>query len=280
MGGPLRSLGLSTERMVQRLESTVVERDDYLVVRTPDNPGYFWGNCLVFRQPPEAGALARWERAFERELPDVPPTGHCALTWDHDGLSAPGNLAALEPFRAAGYEYEVDKVLVADAVRPPRYPRSDVQLRALAGDEDWCQQLELTIESRDSQFEEASFGEFAARRQRAHRRVVDSGAGAWYGVFDGRDTLLASAGLFWDEAGALGRFQLVGTRSAARRQGFCGTLVHRLSQWGFGERGLGRLVMIADEDYHAARIYESVGFRPVERLGSLLRMPSSNDPPC
>jgi hypothetical protein len=30
--------------------------------------------------------------------------------------------------------------------------------------------------------------------------------------------------------------------------------------------GIEKLVMVADENYHAARIYESVGFKPVEKI--------------
>lgn len=33
--------------------------------------------------------------------------------------------------------------------------------------------------------------------------------------------------------------------------------------------GVDTLVMIADEHYHAARIYESVGFKPVEKIRGL-----------
>lgn len=49
-----------------------------------------------------------------------------------------------------------------------------------------------------------------------------------------------------------------------------GTLVYRSAQYAFREMKLKQLVMCADQEYHAARIYESVGFRPVQNEQTIL----------
>ena len=44
----IRSLGLRTDLVLLRLGGSVVEHhDDHVVVRTPDNPTYWWGNFLL-----------------------------------------------------------------------------------------------------------------------------------------------------------------------------------------------------------------------------------------
>ena len=48
------------------------------------------------------------------------------------------------------------------------------------------------------------------------------------------------------------------------RRGLAGTLVHRVAAYALEERGLRTLVMVADPEYLAIRIYRSVGFEGTE----------------
>jgi len=112
---------------------------------------------------------------------------------------------------------------------------------------------------------------FVTARAEAERRLVDAGYGAWWGAFeDGR--LSASMGLFTASPG-LARFQNVKTHPDARGRGLAGTLVHRVSRYGFDELGARTLVMVADPDYLAIRIYRSVGFADTERQLQAERKP-------
>lgn len=52
----LSGLGLRSELMVLGLGGSLVEdRDEWLVVRTPSNPGFWWGNFLVLPHPVQPG---------------------------------------------------------------------------------------------------------------------------------------------------------------------------------------------------------------------------------
>ena len=129
----------------------------------------------------------------------------------------------------------------------------------MTSDDDWAQQIEVSRAGED-----IGYGlEFVTAKTRAERRMVDEGYGAWWGAFDG-DRLLASMGLFTASEG-LARFQSVKTHPDARGRGLAGTLVHRVSRYGFEELGARTLVMVADPDYLAIRIYRSVGFADTER---------------
>jgi predicted GNAT family acetyltransferase len=63
----------------------------------------------------------------------------------------------------------------------------------------------------------------------------------------------------------VGRFQAVGTHPDHRRQGICATLVYETARRALATGRAVTLVMVADPDYHAARIYESVGFAAAEQ---------------
>jgi predicted GNAT family acetyltransferase len=84
-------------------------------------------------------------------------------------------------------------------------------------------------------------------------------------------------GLFTASPG-LARFQNVKTHPDARGRGLAGTLVHRVSRYGFDELGADTLVMVADPDYLAIRIYRSVGFADTERQLQAERKPASSAP--
>lgn len=92
----------------------------------------------------------------------------------------------------------------------------------------------------------------------SYRKMSEAGMGSWFGVFiDGK--LVGDLGIFYE--GNVGRYQNVGTHPDHRRQGIYGTLVYQTGLLAFEEFGVEHLVMEADIDYHAARIYESVGFK-------------------
>ena len=65
--------------------------------------------------------------------------------------------------------------------------------------------------------------------------------------------------------GGIGRFMDVGTHPDFRRRGICRSLVYQASCYTFKHLGTDLLVMAAVIDSEAARIYQQIGFRPVER---------------
>jgi predicted GNAT family acetyltransferase len=122
--------------------------------------------------------------------------------------------------------------------------------------------LENQVACRLSEFEAADYTVLKRRQLERYRAMMDAGLGAWFGAFlDGRP--VADLGVFID--GDVGRYQAVGTHPDYRRRGLCGTLVHHAAQHAFRTWGVKTLVMVANPEYHAARIYESVDFRPTER---------------
>jgi ribosomal protein S18 acetylase RimI-like enzyme len=264
----IASLAFRTDlAMLEHSGSAVEDRGTHLVVRTPDNPTYWWGNFLLLGSPPRDADEARaWVATFEAEFPAARHR-----TFGVDGTT--GSEEDLAPFAELGMSTESSSVMTATApaVREPDRPNTHATYRPLASDEDWAQQVELSRAGEDPQ---THSGAFVTRQAAAQRHLVDAGHGAWWGAFDG-DRLLASMGLFTASPG-LARFQNVKTHPDARSRGLAGTLVHRVSRYGFDELGAHTLVMVADPAYLAIRIYRSVGFADTERQLQAERKPTES----
>jgi RimJ/RimL family protein N-acetyltransferase len=202
---------------------------------------------------------------FRRELPDV---GHVAIGWESP------ETGDVTEWRAANYLIYENVVLAAtrETLRPPPHPNGEVTIRPCVSDDDWEQAIRNQIDTREAHFSLESYSIFKRRQFARYREMTARGLGAWFGAFAG-DRLVADCGVYTD-GGELGRFQSVGTREEFRRRGICGSLVSFAASHAFERLGASRLVMVADEHYHAARIYESVGFAPAEKQRAASWWPS------
>jgi ribosomal protein S18 acetylase RimI-like enzyme len=256
------SLGLRTELALRlRSGSRVEDRGDHLVVRTPDNPTFWWGNCLVLAQAPaDEESARRWVATFEQELPGA---GH--RTFAVDGVA--GTASDLDPFVPLGFTIDSSVVMTARTVHAPPRPERLATYRPLVDDDDWAQQVELSMVGEDVGHDL----DFCTSRAAADRGLVDAGHGRWYGAFLG-GRLVSSMGLFTASPG-LSRFQSVKTHPDHRGQGLAGTLTHVVARFGLDELGAETLVMVADPAYLAVRVYRSVGFRDTEVLLQAERRP-------
>jgi len=271
-----RSLLWRTHLDVLPVDAEVARRAGYLVVRSPSNPGHYWGNLLLFDAPPGAGDGRRWESLFASEFAADGQVRHRTFAWD-DTTGALGR--AREELLPAGYELERTVALVAAAgeLRPHARANRDVEVLALDGgdgDRDlWKQVVELQVAGRDPGFPEDPYRAFCRRRLADLRVLFSAGRGAWWVALDPtRREVLASCGIVCTEQRA--RFQTVDTAAAHRRRGICSRLLVEAAARTAGRHGTREFVIGADPDYHALGIYESLGFRPAEHVtGACLTPP-------
>jgi ribosomal protein S18 acetylase RimI-like enzyme len=263
----VRSLAFRTDLALLAMTGTEIDdRGDHLVVRTPRNPAFWWGNFLLVAQVPPAGDTDAWLERFATEFPTAQ---HVAIGFD----GVDGRLEDLAAFSDRGLRCEASTVMCTSAVHEPPRPNREATYRELRSDDDWAQSIELRVICRD-EHEEPNFTEFATRKVESNRALVDAGHGAWFGAFvDG--ALVTQMGLFSASPG-LARFQTVETHPEFRGRGLAGTLVHQVSQYGFAELAAHTLVMVADPDYLAIRVYRSVGFTDSERQLQAERPPVGN----
>lgn len=250
--------------MSLQLEGSSVERrDGYRVIRTPQNPTYWWGNFLLLDEAPGVGEFDGWLETFRREHPTATHT-----TFGVD--STDGVLPAEEEVRAAGFTVERMVVMSAKAVHDPPRPNRDAVYRRVVSDDDWVQAVDLQMANNESH-EPVAHRAFSEKKLEMTRAMAEAGYGGWFGAFiDGR--MRAGMGLFSDGSG-VARFDAVDTHPEFRGRGLAGTLVEFVSRFGFGELRAETLVMVADPEYLAIRVYRSVGFADREVQLQLERRP-------
>jgi ribosomal protein S18 acetylase RimI-like enzyme len=258
----VQSLGMRTDLMIRRLAgSEITDHGDHLVVRTPDNPAFYWGNFVAFPWPPRQGDADRWSALFSRYHPDA---RHRAYGID-DPNGEPGDPTEIA---ALGVEADVSAVLTAAAPLPRTGAPAEV--RTLRTDADWQQMLNVRLTCEDGP-PDPGHAQFLDRRAAESRRLSESGAGSWFGaVVDGR--IVATLGILSD-GGGLARYQSVETDPAYRRRGLARALLVRASECAAEELRAQTVVIVADPDYHAIELYRSAGFRDSEKQVQLQAPP-------
>lgn len=239
--------------------------DDCLLVRTPDNPTYWWGNALFFDRAPIAGDFERWRHLFEVQIRAAQPASlHTTFGW-----TGP-KTGHIEPFIEAGFEFLESLEMIAERSWPiePSHSHRSARIAAL-GAADWMALKELLVETRGPAHSQEGYGVFVQKRIDAWRALSDLGQGAWFGAWlhvDGVSRLVSALGVFVEASpGAdgrrIGRFQNVVTHPSARRQGLAGTLLAIAARHAFDVLAADTLLILADEHDVARRIYAATGFR-------------------
>lgn len=262
----LRSLAYKTDLAILGFGGRIEDKGEYLVVETPDNPDYFWGNMLVMKNAPRAGDIQVWSALFKKEFTHQPHVKHMTFGWD----SPDATEGDCQSFVEQGFELEKTVVLTLknNELVQPRHTCPGLEVRALKSDEDWELATQNKIVSRKEDFNEEKYAAFTRLQMKKRREMAEANVGDWYGAFlDGQ--LVADCGLFVFDK--IGRFQSVGTHPDFRGRGICANLIYQVSQDGLKKADT--LVMCADPGYHAARIYESVGYKPTEKAIGVCRWP-------
>lgn len=254
--------------------SNATRVDDYVVIRTPDNPTYWWGNTLFFDGAPRGDDFERWTQLFEDHIRTPQPASrHTTFGWGSaaTGVVQPAVQPAVQPFLDAGYLLFGTVVLAAQATTPivAPHPNRSARIDFITGS-GWSALHEVLVETRDEgKHSLAEYAEFARRRIAGWRALAERGQGAWFGAWldvDGAASLIAALGVFVEaepgiDGRRIGRFQHVVTMPSARRQGLAGTLVEHASRHAFDALAADTLLILADANDVARRVYESTGFR-------------------
>jgi GNAT superfamily N-acetyltransferase len=261
----VESLGYRTDIGLRRLGgSSVVLHDHCIVVKTPAHSDFWWGNFILLARPIGPGQAAALRRLFATEFP------HAAhLAFGVDGTD--GAVGERGEIDALGLSVEVNTVLSAPQLREPPAPRAPgVTFRSLRDDDDWVQaaDLRLTVYADDDSSNQRGFVE---RQLADSRRVCEQGAGAWFGAFAGGQ-LVTSLGVIATEPGLAG-YQMVETHPDHRRRGLASWLLFDAGRYAADALRADRLVIVADPEDSAIRVYRSLGFSGEERQVQLQRAP-------
>jgi GNAT superfamily N-acetyltransferase len=255
------SPGWTTDLAILKLTgSTIEDRGDHLLVRSPANPDFHWGNCLFVADAAAVDDAQRWVETFT--------TGFPTATWVAIGLTArPSNPGA---WAEQGLQAEWDDVLNTDTL-PRQTPLADGYLaRRLDGD-DWEQYVlrDIRENARTGEYESVSHERFIRAQTEIRRSLSDQDDAAFFGAFTG-GVLVADLGIV--RCGTTARYQSVGTDPDHRRRGLAGHLLGLAARWA-QERGCGQWVIVTEVTNPAGRLYRSVGFTPTLGMARAYRRP-------
>jgi len=224
--------GWATDLAILEHSGSIVEdHEDHLIVRTPLNPDFHWGNCLFVTNEDTLGDAGRWVSAFQSALPEA--------TWVAIGLTRmPDDQDA---WVEQGLDLELDDVLTTRTL-PPQAPLPEgYAVRRLSG-EDWAHSVARSIAENDRTDEEdpKSFERFAQNQAQARRALSERDIGATFGAF-ADNTLIADLGIV--RCGTTARYQSVGTDEEHRRRGLASHLLGVAARWS-ADRGCDRWVIV------------------------------------
>ncbi|MGB7982176.1 MAG: GNAT family N-acetyltransferase [Candidatus Nanopelagicales bacterium] len=233
----------------------ITDLGDHLLIVSPDNPGYHWGNFLLVTDPCTRAHAARWVGQFRAAFPDA----------EHLCIGLPEEPEA-GPWSAAGLMVSGDQVLSAAALPAQRPVPAGYDIRVLASSADWAgaAQADVAENLRTAEQPVAGFATFTAARWATRRAMSEAGAAAFVGAFRGPDCV-ANLGIVLCGPDAQGRevarYQSVLTDAEHRGRGLAGHLIGVAARWAQA-RGARRWVIVTESDNQAGRLYRSLGFRP------------------
>lgn len=259
----LTSPGLRTELFFGQFSGMVTALEDVVLIETPSNPDYFWGNYVIFDRAPAVSDAQLWTDRFDELFKNAGGIKHRSITWDVKGMPSPLPEDVVQAFRKIGYNYESRIYHRTDTLIAPVRLNEKITIRPVSTKEEWLDVLEMQILCWVGDMDEDEFRAFKTLRVQEYERMVLAGKGLWFGAFlDGR--LVGDAGIYWDEDFA--RYQNVETHPDFRKQGICRTLVYEMGKWVLDNGKADHLIIEAAENSDPMRIYQSLGFQPIERV--------------
>lgn len=253
---PLRSLCLASDVLVLRGQSQLEEFEDRFILRSPNEPDYWFGNCVIFK-----GAHIDPDTQIAQFRSDFPDARHVTLQWDVPNME---RTAAFDAFVDRGYEVDLSDVLVLNGPLNRSAVPDGIVIRPLTSDVDWQQATELQgITGMKDRDHGPDYLPYIKTRMQVCRKQTETGFATWLGAFAG-DQLVGDLGIYADARTA--RFQAVETRASHRRRGICAALVTAGVDWALAQYPNTKVVIVADPAGDAGRIYRRCGFELTETV--------------
>ena len=244
------SAGWETDLFILKLSgSNIHDFDSHLIINSPENPEFHWGNFVLVKDPEAVNDSFRWVDVFQKNFPEA--------SWTAIGL--PLHPSSSETWQKLGMKLETLEVLKSDTLPAQPKINENYTSRIFEG-EDWIQLLNYEIKSNltSGEHEPAEFEKFIRNAISVRKSLCDQQKAAWFGAFFD-DELVSSLGIIICEE--IARYQEVQTNEHHRRRGLASHLLGKASSWANG-KGAKSFVIITESTNDAGRVYRKAGFDP------------------
>lgn len=260
----INSLALQTDLMFFRHDAKVIEKEGYLMVITPDNLNFHWGNLLIYPKGPTKEDYITWISDFKRNFKKY-NLKHTTFTWDN--VDQPNLDYSL--FLEAGFKLNETIGLVAEKI-DIQHRNTLTQINIAETDKEWQLIKDFQLLFNEENYEVKEYTEFIDKRFNQYRRISEFGLGYWYyATIDGE--IVSDLGLFYENG--IARFQSIKTHPNYRRQGVAQTLMHAAS---INSSNIRYFVIEADDEGPAINMYKSIGFLVREKVAGLSKVKNNN----
>ena len=255
----LETLGLITEFAIASADAQIQDNGDHIIVATPDNPDFYFGNFVIFAKPPTLDSISVWENIFSQNFPKAE---HKAFAWQ-------GHITTDDSTKLKARGYQIyEHIVLQRNTNPSSTPQTDLTCRPLVSDADWdaavqnhyeARQLSEELQKKRLRFLQKLFAKF--------RRLTLGQSAVWYGAFL-QDELIGTLGICACEN--LGRFQEVVLKEKFRSQGFGTQFVALAMNDALTRLPIDTFVIVAEAGSVAERVYRKLGFGEATREQGML----------
>jgi GNAT superfamily N-acetyltransferase len=249
--------------MLVRYPATTCTRDEnFIVYKTPMRPDYWWGAYLVSREVVTRKNLLSVSREWDRQLGALADIKKKIIQWEIP--SGDFTLGSTEITESAAV-VNINSVLVANtttvAAVAERTPAatSGVVIEEVITELDRSAVLGMTLADLDEDPESPATANFLQWKHDQFFEGVQRGEGRWW-MLKVNGEPVANCGLFFN--GETARFREVTTHPKWRRQGYARRLCQRVLAECLQDSAAREVVIVAEQNSSAERIYKSIGFVP------------------
>ena len=253
--------GLCTDLFVRHPATRYTSDAGYLAYQTPARPDYWWGTYLVSVEPVTIDNLPKHSAAWHQRLGGIAGITKKIIEWEVPLANA--NAADLLVLAsAAGASVYQSTVLLAErAILETRQanPADQLTIRRASSEGDVAAILDMALADLACEPDSPATADFLRWKHGQFAASVQSGNGDWW-MLERDGELVGNCGLFADAG--VGRFREVITDPAWRRRGFARALCAAVMADAFERSKVDKLVIVAERNSSAERIYRSLGFVP------------------
>lgn len=256
----MKTLEFATDLLAMTGASEVERHPDRVVQRTPSEPDFWFGNRVIFTDPPrDAGA------ALAQFHADFPDAGHVCIGWDMPNLPVE-TVNAL--FKGTDLAVEQCDALTLSGPLRDAPPPKGLTLRRFAA-EDWQQSHEIALEiAMEEGVPLERHRAFLEGRAATRQSQIAESFAQRVGAFES-GLLVGDMGVVWNASYI--RYQDVQTRKSHRGRGIASALLGYALRVAREHAPDALPVIVADAESAAGRLYRRAGFALAETSVSASR---------